>query len=121
MTRHDIIQMHLKRVLDWNLESILELTELLYDLYHSIRHQWDSGMDCWRETEEGLEDYLDPAQLPTDAWTESHLPDENIWAMDRQGNCLISLDFDATNYGYNLNRLIRMGKTPASSNRTRVH
>lgn len=108
MTRHDIIQMHLKRVLDWDREDILRLAELLYGLYHSIHHRWDPGTDCWRETGEALQDYLDPVRLPTCAREGSHLTDEHIWAMDRQGNCLISLDFGSTNYGYNLNRLIRI-------------
>lgn len=108
MTRDDIIQMRLQKVLSWDREDIRALSELLYDLYHSVRYQWHSGMDCWRDTGETLLDYLDPEQLPTCSDDGNDPTLNRVWARDKKGNCLISLDFETSNFGYNLNRLIRM-------------
>lgn len=108
--------MYRHRVLGWDREDILEFAGLLYDLYHSICFRWDSGRDCWGETEEELEDYIDPAQFPTCVQTESHPSNGRVWAMDRKGGCLVSLDFGSTSHGYNLKRLVRVKDHPYTKN-----
>jgi len=92
----------------WDREDILEFASLLYDLYHSICLLWDAGMDCWRETEEALEDYINPASFPSCSRPQFPPSDEHIWATDSKGGRLVSLDFGSTNYGRNLKRLVRI-------------
>jgi len=110
MTREDIIRMHIDRVLGWDRDDIMALANMLYDLHHSIRYFWDSGLDRWRETDEDIVDYFDPTQLPTCNGESAAASKQTVWAMDRKGNRLISLDFESTNYGYNLGRLIHTAK-----------
>ena len=107
MTRTDIIQMHIKRVLSWDREDICELANLLYDLDYCIRYDWDAGMDCWRMTGEVLKDHFDPDVLPTSGIPVGFENDQQIFATDNKGNCLISLDFDDTNLGHNFEILIK--------------
>ena len=112
MTRQDIIRMHVDRVLGWDREDIMTLAAMLYNLHHSIHYYWDSGLDRWRETGEDIIDYFNPARLPTCNQTVPALPKQKIWAMDKKGNCLVSMNFKSTNYGYNLSRLIHTAKHP---------
>ncbi|MEE8400292.1 MAG: hypothetical protein V3S89_14865 [Desulfobacterales bacterium] len=106
MTREETIQMFLDRVLNWDREGILDLANLLYDLDYAITYAWDGGLDCWRKTGEALDDYLDLGVLPgQDPATAS--PSEQIWAKDKKGNCLTSLDFESTDHGHVFNHMIR--------------
>jgi len=102
--------MHIDRVMGWDRADITALADMLYDLHHSIRYFWDSGLDCWRETDEDITDHFDPTRLPTCSRETAPVSERTIWAMDKKGNCLISLDFKSTNYGYNIGRLIHMAE-----------
>jgi len=107
MNREDRIQIFKDRVLAWDRRDILDLTNLLYDLYHCVTRDWDAGMDCWRDTYEKLEDHLDLAALPSYEIPENISPDVHVWAMDLNGDCLISLDFNSTNYGHIFGHMIK--------------
>ncbi len=85
MTRNEIIQIFKGRVLSWDCQDILDLSNLLYDLNYSIQYDWDAGMDCWRETDEKLEDYLDFSTLPSCRIPEDIILDQRIWDMANNG------------------------------------
>ncbi len=107
MTRNEIIQIFKDRVLSWDCQDILDLSNMLYDLNYSIQYDWDAGMDCWRETDEKLEDYLDFSALPSCQIPADIIPEQRVWAMDKNGRCLISLDFDSTNFGHIFDHMIK--------------
>lgn len=112
MTREETIQLFLARVLSWNQEDIFDLANLLYDLDYAITHAWDGGMDCWRRTGETLVDYLDLNSLPVAQLPAEISPAKQIWAVDRKGNCLVSLDFESTTHGHVFDHMIRSNDRP---------
>jgi hypothetical protein len=107
MTRREYIQIFIDRVLNWDTNDILELADLLYDLDHSIRFVWDAPMDRWEYTGEFMPDYLELSQIPTRPIPVDISGNTPIWAMDKQGNCLIRMDFDSTNHGHYFQHMIR--------------
>jgi len=107
MTRRAFIQIFINRALSWDLENILEFARLLYDVDHHIRLEWDASIDRWEETFEQISNYLDLEQLPTCPIPKDVKKNQSIYAMDKQGNCLIRMDFDSTNYGRFFNHMIR--------------
>lgn len=107
MNREDRIQIFKDRVLAWDRRDILDLANLFYDLHHCVTQDWDAGMDCWRETYEKLEDYLDLTAVPSYGLPDDIDPDVRVWAMDKNGNCLINLDFTTTNYGHIFGHMIK--------------
>jgi hypothetical protein len=107
MTRREYIQVFIDRVLNWDQEDILEFAKLLYDVDHHVRLDWDASMDRWTDTFEHLSDYLDLAKLPTCPIPKDLKDTHLVYAMDRQGNCLIRMDFDSTHYGHFFNHMIR--------------
>ncbi len=112
MTRNEIIQIFKDRVLSWDCREILDLSNMLYDLNYSIQYDWDAGMDCWRETGEKLEDYLNFSTLPSSQVPADIIPDQRIWALDKNGRGLISLDFDSTNSGHIFDHMIKSINQP---------
>jgi len=106
MTREETIQLFLDRVLAWDQEDILELANRLYDLDHCIAYDWDGGMDCWRRTGQVLNEYLDLGDLPGQLSTEIS-PSQQVWAVDKEGKCLIGLDFESTDHGHVFHHMIR--------------
>jgi len=107
MTRNQFIQIFIDRVLRWNCHDILDLANLLYDLDHSIRFEWDASMDRWEHTGEQLSDYLDLSEIPSCPLPKSIADNHSVHAMDINGNCLIRMDFDSTNNGHFFNHMIR--------------
>lgn len=107
MNREETIQIFKDRILAWERQDILDLANMLYDLHYCVTWDWDAGMDCWRETYEELEDYLNLAAMPSYDIPEDIASDIRVWAMDKKGNCLISLDFDSTNHGHFFGHMIK--------------
>jgi len=64
-------------------------------------------MDRWEQTNENMTDYIDTAQLPTWLLPEKNENNHPIWAMDKQGYCLIRMDFDSTHHGHVFNHMIQ--------------